>query len=116
MTVTDLPFRLPARSARVAVLVVVLSGAACGDPPPEKQLDTLRSWTATMRLAAGDRARGAISARYADDLRHRAAEALAGASIEKGTGAPPGTDRRQALAVADSLRRAIAALDRKGTR
>lgn len=106
------PTPLARRTRLAAVLLALPWGAGCGDPPPDKQLDTLRSWTATMELAAADRARGAVGARYAVDLRQRATEALAGASIEKGAGAPPGTDRSRALAAADSLRRAIAALDR----
>jgi hypothetical protein len=86
--------------------------AGCGSPPDlEKQLDTVRSWTATMRLAADERRAHATTAAYTAQLRDRATQALATASHDIDRAARSPADRDRARTVVDSLDRAVHLLD-----
>src|SRR5215212_4019371 len=71
---------LPRRRVVAALAALAVLGAlqsASGSPPElEKELDTVRSWTATARLASDQRGDGAVSRVYARQLRDRASEAL----------------------------------------
>jgi hypothetical protein len=89
--------------------------AGCGSPPdPQKQLETVRSWTATTTLAADRRRVDAISGRYARGLAEAARTARAEAARSLAAARPSPADRARADVSLDSLDRAIgrlAALD-----
>jgi hypothetical protein len=58
--------------------VLVLALVACGGAPElDKELDTVRSWTASVELASAELRTGAVTRRYGEQIRDRAAAALA---------------------------------------
>ena len=66
------------RSGSIALLVLVAASlAACsGGSDPQKQLDSLRSWRATARLAADAVHLGWVPRRYGRQVHDRATAAL----------------------------------------
>jgi hypothetical protein len=91
-----------------SILVGAALAVGCGSPPdPEKQLETVRSWTATAALAADERHADAISARYArglvDAARAARAEAVQALSLSR----RPAPDRARTSRALDSLDQAI---------
>jgi hypothetical protein len=62
--------------ARCAVLVLLLSVAACGGGE-EQRLAQARSWSATAMLVAGHWVRGEVPSAYARDTLKKAADQLA---------------------------------------
>lgn len=84
---------------------------ACGGAPePDKVLATVRSWTATARLASDDVRRGAISSRLASQLHDRAADARQDAVTALAQAVRSPDDRQRARAALDSLDMAIRTL------
>ena len=82
--------------------------AGCSKPPElEKQLETLFSWTATMRLAREEHGVGAITTTYATQLRDAALEALSESQRTLGQSARTAVDSAYAASALDSLRTAI---------
>ena len=91
-----------------ALLAVGLTGSACGAPPElDKQLETLSSWTATMRLAREEHGSGAITRTFATQLRDGAVSALGETEQTVGQSVHSKTDSAYAAAALDSLRTAI---------
>jgi hypothetical protein len=85
--------------------------AGCGSPPDlQKQLETVRSWTATTTLAADERRVDAISGRYARGLADAARTARAEAAQSLAAARPSAADRARADVALDSLDRAIGRL------
>lgn len=94
-----------------SLLALGLSTAACGSPPElDKQLETLSSWTATMRLAREEHGAGAITTTYATQLRDGALSTLEETKRTIGQAAHSRVDSAYAAAALDSLRTAIRAL------
>jgi hypothetical protein len=82
--------RPSARFPRIITLASVLLGA-CGRSPAKQARDAseaLQSWSATVELTEGARARGAIPERFAEQVRRAAAEerATAEARLRKARG------------------------------
>jgi hypothetical protein len=97
-------------SPRLALLL--LAAASCGSSPDlEKELDTVRSWTATVRLAADERRAHATTAAYTAQLRDRATKALEVANHGIPQAARSAPDRERARAAVDSLALAVHLLD-----
>jgi ElaB/YqjD/DUF883 family membrane-anchored ribosome-binding protein len=97
---TPLPFVVP-----------LLALLACGAPSLDHELDSVASWTQTVRLAAERRRAGATSKVYTSELRDRAAEALESARQSLGESARSEADRTRAAAALDSLGQEIHQLD-----
>jgi uncharacterized membrane-anchored protein len=96
---------------RLALLLAV-AAAGCGSSPDlEKELDTVRSWTATVRLASDERRTHATTAAYTAQLRDKATQALDQAKNGIPQAAHSSADRKRAHAVVDSLARAVHLLD-----
>jgi hypothetical protein len=95
------------------IVVIALAAAlACSAPPDlDKELTSVRSWTATAHLAAEDERRGAISHRLAAQLRERAVEARHDAEASIAAAAASADGRRRARTALDSLDAAIRRLD-----
>ncbi|MDQ6633507.1 MAG: hypothetical protein M3Z10_01985 [Gemmatimonadota bacterium] len=101
----------------VAITRLVISGGVvavclgCGSGSDlDKELATVRSWTATVHLAAEERHVGATTAAYTRQLRDRAAEAL-DQERQQLTKAEQSPDARaRAMPALDSLTQAIHAL------
>lgn len=104
------PDRPPRRHLAVALLIAA-AGACGGSPDLDKELDTLRSWTASVRLAAEQRRADATTATYAARLREKAARALADGRRTLATATRSPADHEKARSAADSLERAIRQLD-----
>jgi hypothetical protein len=104
------PERPPCRQLALALLIAAAGGCG-GSPDPEKELDALRSWTASVRLAAEQRRADATSASYAAHLREKAARALADGRRTLATATRSPADHEKARSAADSLERAIRQLD-----
>jgi hypothetical protein len=98
------------RPLLIIVLALVVPG--CRGAGRDQELDTVRSWTSTMQLAMGQRARGAVPARYAAQLRDRASEALAEADRSLASVDSTPDQRRATRSTLDSLRIAIGHLAR----
>jgi hypothetical protein len=77
----------------------------------DKELATVRSWTATAHLAVEERRVGATSAAYTHQLRDRAAEALDQERQQLTTAEHSPDDRARVMPALDSLTQAIHALD-----
>jgi hypothetical protein len=95
---------------RIASLVAAIGVAivGCSKPPElEKQLETLSSWTATMRLAREEHGAGAITTTYATQLRDAALLALSESEQTIGQSAHTAVDSAYAATALDSLRTAI---------
>jgi hypothetical protein len=98
--------------ARLALATLAIGAAACGSPPDlDKQLATVRSWSATMTLAREQRASGAITAILARQLHDRASKALGRSRSALARAAATPEERRRADASLDSLDLAVRALD-----
>ena len=95
-----------------ATLAVGLIASGCGSPPPlDKQLGTLKSWTATMQLAREEHGSGAITTTYATQLRDGALSALEETKQTIGQATHSKVDSSYAAAALDSLRTAIRQLN-----
>jgi hypothetical protein len=103
--------RRPLASLRaVLTLALAVAGATgCRSHSAAKELDTLRSWTATVRLAAAERSSGAITERYASQIQARATTARQAAASSLARSAAAG-DGRQTRAALDSLDAALRGL------
>jgi hypothetical protein len=92
--------------------VVLTAPAACASGPDlDTELATVRSWTATARLAIAERRAGATTATYTRQLGDRAQSVLAEARRTLGPIARTAADRQHAAWALDSLARALRALD-----
>src|SRR3954470_7506975 len=102
-----------ARMTRLSLpLAALLAGVGCGSQPPlDKQLETLASWTATMQLTRERHGAGAITITYATQLRDRAEEEFPLTSTAMGRSARPRADSAYAATALDSLRTAIRQLE-----
>jgi hypothetical protein len=90
------------------VVATSLSVAACGSAPDlAKELDTVRSWTATVELAASERRAGATTLTYTKRLFGNGVDALAQSRRALAEAARSDTERAQARAVTDSLAAAL---------
>ena len=95
-----------------APLLLALISAACDSPPKlDEQLETLSSWTATMRLVREEHGSGAITTTYATQLRDGALAALEEAQRTIGSAAHSKIDSSYATSSLDSLRTAIRQLN-----
>jgi hypothetical protein len=81
-----------------------------GSPDLDKELETVRAWTATAQLAVDVRRAGATTATYTRQLRDRAAQALDEARRQIATAERTPTDRVRARPALDSLAQAVRAL------
>jgi hypothetical protein len=104
------------RKARRALAIVALSApvvlGACGSTPElSKELDTVRSWTATAQLAAAERRAGATNRALTAQLSDAAHEALAEAGATLPNAAGPAAERSSVRAAVDSLAAALRLLD-----
>ncbi|MFL5522365.1 MAG: hypothetical protein ACJ8B6_15600, partial [Gemmatimonadales bacterium] len=86
--------------------------AGCGgsSPAPDKELETVRSWTATATLAADERRARSISGRYVRGLVEAARAARADAARSLAASASSASDRARADLALDSLDQAIGRL------
>jgi hypothetical protein len=93
--------------------LIALGFLACGGSPPElsKQLDTVRSWTATVQLASAERSAGSTNGAVTTQLHERAQQALTQARDAVTQGAHSAADRARAESTIDSLDAAIRHLD-----
>jgi hypothetical protein len=103
----------PTSVVRAAVLLAptLLVGACSSAPKLDKQLETLSSWTATMRLAREEHGSGAITTTVAVQLRDGAVTALRQTQQTIGQAAHSGVDSSYVAAGLDSLRTAIRRLE-----
>jgi hypothetical protein len=100
---------------RAPFLVALSLATACGAAPDlDKELTTVRSWTATAELASEDARTGAISQRMASQLHDRAIEARQDAAASLADAARSADDRRRAHLALDSLDAAVRALGARG--
>lgn len=93
-----------ARPRAAPLMLFILAALGCGAPSADETQATARSWTATLRLASAERRDGAITARYARQLRERAASALG--ELRAAPGQSPAS-----RAATDSLAAVLATLD-----
>jgi ElaB/YqjD/DUF883 family membrane-anchored ribosome-binding protein len=99
------------RSRLLPALLAALLAGACAPPSIDQVLDTVHSWSATVRLAAEQRQRGAVSDRYAEQIHDAAEQALKDARTSIGKAAKSAADSARASAAADSLDAAVRALE-----
>jgi hypothetical protein len=100
------------RLLRPLLALVPTALAGCGASPDlHKELETVSSWTATARLAVGERRAGATTATYTRQLRDRAAMALDEQRKTLSEAARSPEDRARAAAALDSLALGVRALD-----
>jgi hypothetical protein len=86
--------------------------AACSSPRKlAKELDSVRSWTATAQLAAADRRAGSTNRALTAQLRDRANDALVSARAMLPSAAGTTAERASARTAVDSLAAAIHLLD-----
>jgi uncharacterized membrane-anchored protein len=100
-------------SHRLALILTIAALACSSSPGLDAQLDAVRSWTATLHLAADQQRADAITAAYAAQLRGKATKALNAAhhGIPQAVRSPD--DRARARMAVDSLEQAIHLLDRE---
>lgn len=91
------------------ILAVLVTGCGAGSGAA-KQLDTVRSWTATMQLATAEHHSGAVTTTYARQLDDAARRALADSRSQLAQETAADTARR-AVVVLDSLDHAIRSLE-----
>lgn len=98
----------------ISVAALVCAAGCGGAPEPDKALTTVRSWTATARLASADVHRGAISQRLASQLHDRAVEARRESATALAQADTSAQARQRAKTALDSLDVAIRALHAAG--
>jgi hypothetical protein len=108
---------MPARpSPRIlvshAAVAAALLCSACGGTDASKEVETLRSWRATIDLAADARLHGWVTPRYADQLRDAAGKAVT-AGDRAMAGATP-AERDTLRDAGRDLRLSLVRLDRVG--
>jgi hypothetical protein len=87
-----------------AALVLALSAAACNSSPDlDKELDTVRSWTATVDLATSEHHAGATPRHFTTQLLDEAAKALEASRQTLSQVAGSDEERGRARAATDSL-------------
>jgi hypothetical protein len=97
------------RSLAPALALGLATG--CGSSSdPEKELETVRSWTATATLATDERRADAISKRYASGLVEAARAARTDAAQSLSASGSSASDRAKAALALDSLDQAIGRL------
>jgi hypothetical protein len=90
----------------------MLGTAGCSRPPDARQaLDSLRSWTSTVRFAADELRTGATTAVYSANLRSEARRALADVPRQLADRPVPADTARQIRLATDSLATALRLLD-----
>ena len=98
----------PARALVSSWLLPLAGLTGCGGTSdPQRELDTVASWTATIQLAVDEHRAGAISSTYAQQLERAANDALANARRDVIVHARDSASARRARAPLDSLARAI---------
>ncbi|MFL5608765.1 MAG: hypothetical protein ACJ8AD_20080 [Gemmatimonadaceae bacterium] len=98
-----------ARSVTIGVAMAVC--VACGGgSDPDKELATVRSWTATAHMAAEERRVGATTATYTSQLRDRALQALDEERQQLAKAARTPDDQARSRPALDSLAQAIRTL------
>mgnify|MGYP001553218777 FL=1 len=97
----------------VPVALCLLAGAlACSSPPEaSKQIATLRSWTATARLATREHRAGATPTKFTAHLSEEAASALAESRAALSRSPMSNAQRDSAHTAIDSLGQAIRELN-----
>lgn len=103
--------RRPTPRARALLLVPPCLLAACGGEPPDKQRETIASWTATSNLVLAERRHDRMPVLYATELRDKARVALGTSRTTMAATPMSAADRRATQASLDSLREALAGLD-----
>ena len=100
-----------ARLLFAAATTTTLCGGCASGSDLDKELATVRSWTATAHFAVEERRGGATTVAYTRQLRDRAAEALdqERQQLTKAEHSPE--DRARAMPALDSLTQAIHVLD-----
>jgi hypothetical protein len=94
----------------VAGSAMAVCGACNAGSDLDKELATVRSWTATAHLAVEERRAGATTARYTSQLRDRAAEALDAERRQLANAEHSSDDHTRARPVLDSLAQALRTL------
>jgi hypothetical protein len=95
------------------LLVVLLVGlCACGSGGPEKEIERIQSWAATVRLALAEHARGAAPDVYTRDVLEAARTAVAKSKQQLDQAPLPDSTR----ATVDRVTRAVDSLIARGTR
>ena len=107
-----MPRLITARARLVFVAAATAWCAGCASASDlDKELATVRSWTATAHLAVEERRGGATSAAYTRQVRDRAAEALDQERQQLAKAEHSPDDRARAMPALDSLTQAIHVLD-----
>ena len=96
-----------ALSPGIALALAATAPACGGSADFAKELDSLRSWTASVQLAAEQRRVHATTATYTSRLREKAGRALDAQRRTLAAAAHSAADRERARSAADSLERAI---------
>jgi hypothetical protein len=98
------PITVQVRRSISAALVLALSAAACNSSPDlDKELDTVRSWTATVELATSEHHEGATPRHFTTHLLDEAAKALEESRQTLSQVARSDEERRRARGATDSL-------------
>lgn len=97
-----------------AILGCAFASAACNSAPDlDKELDTVRSWTATVRLADSERHAGATTRAFTTRLLGDAAEALGQSRKILPQATHTDAERVRANAAIDSLAAALQGAQRR---
>ena len=94
------------------LLAAALACAGCSGANPSKEIETLRSWRATIDLAVEARLHGWVTPRYTDQLRDEARTAAAAGDQAMASASP--SRRDSLLAAGNALRASLDRLDRTG--
>jgi hypothetical protein len=103
-------------SLGTAVVMTTASQGCGGALDLEKELDTVRSWTASVQLAAQERRSRATTTVYTSLLREKAERALGDERRALAAAARSASDRARATAAGDSLAQAIRLLSEETDR
>ena len=96
------------RPSLLVAFLVLVGAAACSSPPEaSKQIATLRSWTATARLATREHRDGATPTKFTAQLGEEAATALGESRTALSKSPMSAAQRDSARAAIDSLSQAI---------
>jgi Tfp pilus assembly protein PilF len=102
------PITVRVRRSISAALVLALPAAACNSSPdPDKELDTVRAWAATVELATSEHHAGATPRHFTTHLLDEAAKALEESRQTLSEVARSDEERGRARAATDSLATAL---------